>query len=310
MASRSTSPTAGPSRLCRCRWLPRRPCCWAITLGLLFLPKLMGLLLALIDGPRRRSLGGGLRLLASAVLETLLSALVAPMMMLLHTGFVAHHPAGLGDRLASAAAPGRPAVRCGESVRRFGWVTATRRGRVDRHVQAHACAVLLADSGLFRPAAGHPPGDVDQFGGLGRAPARARLVTGDRGGIATAGDAPARRAAGDTRGCRGDRFPWQCWIPASTRCISRCCARPTRHPPAADRACGAGTQGRLSRRGSLEQARAAGAAGDPGRWRGCIWRLGCIGAATTACRGKPTSRCRRGPHGLGKNGSKAISAAA
>ena len=32
-----------------------------VTLGLLFLPKLMGLALALIDGPRRRDLGGGLR---------------------------------------------------------------------------------------------------------------------------------------------------------------------------------------------------------------------------------------------------------
>ena len=34
-----------------------------LTLSLLFLPKLMGLLLALIDGPRRRQLGGGWRLI-------------------------------------------------------------------------------------------------------------------------------------------------------------------------------------------------------------------------------------------------------
>lgn len=94
----------------------------AITLGLLFLPKLLGLLVALIDGPRRRALGGGLRLTLSAVLETVYSALVAPIMMLFHTGFV------LTILLGSAIewAPQRRQVAGGllaEAVRRFGWVT-------------------------------------------------------------------------------------------------------------------------------------------------------------------------------------------
>ena len=61
----------------------------AITLGLLFVPKFFGLVLALLDGERRRALGGGLRILAGALLETLFSALLAPLMMLLHTRFVA-----------------------------------------------------------------------------------------------------------------------------------------------------------------------------------------------------------------------------
>ncbi len=59
-----------------------------ITLGLLFAPKLMGLCLALVDRPRRKALGGGLRVLLSALLETLYSGLIAPIMMLRHTTFV------------------------------------------------------------------------------------------------------------------------------------------------------------------------------------------------------------------------------
>ena len=94
-----------------------------MTLGLLFLPKLFGLVIALLDRQRRRNLGGGLRLIASAVLETLLSALLAPIMMLIHTGFV------LTIFLGSAIdwQPQRRQMaegRLAESVRKFGWVTA------------------------------------------------------------------------------------------------------------------------------------------------------------------------------------------
>jgi membrane glycosyltransferase len=94
-----------------------------VTLGLLFAPKLMGLGLALVDGSRRRDLGGGLRLTASAVLETLLSALVAPIMMLFHTGFVL-------TVLLGSAIDWQPQRRqmagsqLAEAARRFGWVTA------------------------------------------------------------------------------------------------------------------------------------------------------------------------------------------
>jgi membrane glycosyltransferase len=93
-----------------------------MTLGLLFVPKLFGLVIALLDGQRRRNLGGGLRLMASAVLETLLSGLLAPIMMLFHTSFV------LTILLGSAIdwQPQRRQVaggRLSESVRKFGWVT-------------------------------------------------------------------------------------------------------------------------------------------------------------------------------------------
>ncbi|MQX36224.1 glucans biosynthesis glucosyltransferase MdoH [Roseospira navarrensis] len=60
----------------------------AAMMGLLFLPKLWGLLLALADGPGRRARGGGLRLVGGALVETVVSALIAPVMMVRHTRFV------------------------------------------------------------------------------------------------------------------------------------------------------------------------------------------------------------------------------
>jgi|HubBroStandDraft_1064217.scaffolds.fasta_scaffold00018_60 membrane glycosyltransferase len=60
----------------------------AMTLTALFLPKLLGLLLALCDRSVRRACGGAMALVGSAVLETLFSALMAPVMMLFQTGFI------------------------------------------------------------------------------------------------------------------------------------------------------------------------------------------------------------------------------
>jgi len=57
-------------------------------MGLLFLPKLWGLLLALADRRGRRARGGGRHLAAGVLAETLLSALIAPVMMIRHTRFV------------------------------------------------------------------------------------------------------------------------------------------------------------------------------------------------------------------------------
>ncbi|MDX6750555.1 glucans biosynthesis glucosyltransferase MdoH [Geminicoccaceae bacterium 1502E] len=58
------------------------------TLGMLFVPKFLGLAVALLDAPRRRRLGGTARVVGSMLIETLYSALVAPVMMLMHTWFV------------------------------------------------------------------------------------------------------------------------------------------------------------------------------------------------------------------------------
>jgi membrane glycosyltransferase len=93
-----------------------------ITLGLLFAPKLLGLFLALVDGPRRRALGGAVRLTLSAALETFYSALLAPVMMLFHTSFVLQILLGAAIDWAPQrrnAAGGAVA----ETARRFGWVT-------------------------------------------------------------------------------------------------------------------------------------------------------------------------------------------
>jgi membrane glycosyltransferase len=58
------------------------------TLAMLFLPKLMALVLIAIDSGRRRAFGGVPRVAVSALLESLFSILVAPVLMLLQTKFV------------------------------------------------------------------------------------------------------------------------------------------------------------------------------------------------------------------------------
>jgi membrane glycosyltransferase len=58
------------------------------TIVVLLLPKALGATLALMNGARRRAFGGGLRLLASLVLEQLFSMLLAPIMMVFHSTFV------------------------------------------------------------------------------------------------------------------------------------------------------------------------------------------------------------------------------
>jgi membrane glycosyltransferase len=61
---------------------------FAVTMSVLLAPKVFGLIAALIHGNTRRGSGGALRLIASALLETILSALFAPIMMLIQSGSV------------------------------------------------------------------------------------------------------------------------------------------------------------------------------------------------------------------------------
>src|SRR5690606_30935009 len=67
---------------------------FALTMALLFGPKLLALLAALLDGRSRRAFGGGLRLAAGALLETVLAALMAPVTMYLQSRGVAEVLAG------------------------------------------------------------------------------------------------------------------------------------------------------------------------------------------------------------------------
>ena len=61
---------------------------FALTMAILLAPKLFGLILSLVDGPTRRACGGGVLLALSALFEIVMSALLAPIMMLIQTGSV------------------------------------------------------------------------------------------------------------------------------------------------------------------------------------------------------------------------------
>jgi membrane glycosyltransferase len=61
---------------------------FALTMGILLAPKIFGLILMLIRGDDRRASGGGIRLVLSSLIEMILSALVAPILMLIQSGSV------------------------------------------------------------------------------------------------------------------------------------------------------------------------------------------------------------------------------
>ncbi|RZK93378.1 MAG: glucans biosynthesis glucosyltransferase MdoH, partial [Methylobacterium sp.] len=61
---------------------------FGLTMAVLLAPKLLGLIVALLDGPVRRACGGAGRLILSSLVEVLLSALVAPVAMVIQSGSV------------------------------------------------------------------------------------------------------------------------------------------------------------------------------------------------------------------------------
>ncbi|PNG25249.1 glucans biosynthesis glucosyltransferase MdoH [Methylocella silvestris] len=67
---------------------------FALTMAILLTPKLFGLLLALFQGRTRRGCGGAIRLILSALFEIIMSALLAPIMMLIQAGHVMHFAFG------------------------------------------------------------------------------------------------------------------------------------------------------------------------------------------------------------------------
>jgi membrane glycosyltransferase len=69
-------PVADPRQLISLAW---------ITVGMLLLPKLLPLVLALLSSSRRRSFGGALRLLRGALAEALFAVLLAPVLMVQHS---------------------------------------------------------------------------------------------------------------------------------------------------------------------------------------------------------------------------------
>lgn len=61
---------------------------FGLTMAILLAPKVFGWLLTLLNGAERRACGGGIRLTISAVLEIIMSALLAPIMMVIQSGSV------------------------------------------------------------------------------------------------------------------------------------------------------------------------------------------------------------------------------
>jgi len=59
-----------------------------LTMAILLAPKLFGLILSLIRPAERRACGGGFALMISTLIEVLISALVAPIMMVIQSGAV------------------------------------------------------------------------------------------------------------------------------------------------------------------------------------------------------------------------------
>jgi membrane glycosyltransferase len=59
-----------------------------LTVAILLAPKFLGLIIAVLDGPTRRGSGGALALVASTFVEIVISAALAPIMMLIQSGSV------------------------------------------------------------------------------------------------------------------------------------------------------------------------------------------------------------------------------
>lgn len=93
---------------------------FATVLALSLAPKIFGLVYALTNGRQRQAFGGGLRLVAGAVAEVLFSMLLAPVMSVAQTVFIA----GLMTKRRLQWRPQwRPQMRFPRSV---GWATAAR----------------------------------------------------------------------------------------------------------------------------------------------------------------------------------------
>jgi membrane glycosyltransferase len=93
---------------------------FGVTMGVLFLPKFLALILALRDPGTRRASGGALRATQSVLLEIVFSVLLAPLMMLFHTTFVVATVFGAGVGWTSQRRDDR-GVTWGEAARRHRW---------------------------------------------------------------------------------------------------------------------------------------------------------------------------------------------
>ncbi|TDR85410.1 glucans biosynthesis glucosyltransferase MdoH [Enterovirga rhinocerotis] len=96
---------------------------FALTMGILLAPKLFGLLLMIFDGKTRRASGGAIRLVFSFLIEILLSALLAPIQMLVQSGSVFQILIGR-DTGWNPQRRDDGSIPLGDIVRRHRWHTA------------------------------------------------------------------------------------------------------------------------------------------------------------------------------------------
>ncbi|MEZ5860294.1 MAG: glucans biosynthesis glucosyltransferase MdoH [Geminicoccaceae bacterium] len=167
----------------RMRWL------FILSIALLLLPKFVGLARALVHRPTRERFGGAQRLIPGAIVEIVLSALYAPVMMLMQTRQLFEILAGRDSGWSAQARNGS----------RITW-----RDALGRHWR-HALAGLVVSAGLLyarhRPPALARPGP----GGAGARPMAlpGQRRSGRRCPLRTArapGDARGDPAASDLRG--------------------------------------------------------------------------------------------------------------
>lgn len=96
---------------------------FAVSMAMLLLPKFYGVVVACANQSRRKRQGGVLAIVASAVLETFVSVLLAPIMMLYHSRFVVTILAGRKVGWATASRGDR-AITWSEAFRSVWWATA------------------------------------------------------------------------------------------------------------------------------------------------------------------------------------------
>ncbi len=96
---------------------------FGLTMGILLAPKFLGLVLALLDAPVRRAAGGAGWLVLSFLFEIVLSALIAPIAMLIQSGSVFEILAGR-DTGWNPQRRGDGSIPFPDIVRRHRWHTA------------------------------------------------------------------------------------------------------------------------------------------------------------------------------------------
>ncbi len=128
---------------------------FGITMAILLAPKFFGLILALIRSDERRASGGGFRLTVSAIFEIFMSALMAPILMIIQSGAVVQIIFGR-DTGWNPQRRDDGSIPFADIVRRHRWHTHLRhlRRRVGLHDRAVAVRLDVAHD--HRPRARDP----------------------------------------------------------------------------------------------------------------------------------------------------------